>query len=95
MKTLNKVEKYTNNHGTLSEIVEHNGSKFKITATLSNGSNKLVVEKMDSDGIFHFVLGRNDIEFEFTASYVSNRNKKEADLNTGADKMKTLIKKIY
>jgi len=50
---------------------------------------------MDSDGIFQFVLGINDLNFQFTASYVSNETRKEADLKTGIDKMKTLIKKIY
>ncbi len=50
---------------------------------------------MDSDGVFNFVLGMYDLDFEFTASYVSDKNRKEADLKTGIDKMKALIKKIY
>lgn len=95
MKTLNVVEKYTGSHGQINEIIEHNGSKFKIIAMLTNGTDKLLAEKMDSDGIFHFVLGMYDLDFEFTASYVSDKNRKEADLKTGIDKMKALIKKIY
>ncbi len=95
MKTLNVVEKYTGNHGQINEIIEHNGSKFKIVAILSNGTSKLLAEKMDSNGVFHFVLGMYDLDFEFTASYVSDKNRKEADLKTGIDKMKALIKKIY
>jgi hypothetical protein len=50
---------------------------------------------MGVDGIFHFVLSKYDVEFEFTASYVSDKNRKEADLKTGIDKIKTLIKKVY
>ena len=37
----------------------------------------------------------NDVNFQYTASYVSDKNRKEADLKTGIDKMKALIKKIY
>jgi len=95
MKTLNVVEKYTGIHGQINEIIAHNDSKFKIVAILSNGTSKLLAEKMDSDGVFHFVLGMYDLDFEFTASYVSDKNRKEADLKTGIDKMKALIKKIY
>ena len=95
MKTLNVVEKYTGSHGQINEIIEHNGSKFKSVAILTNGTNKLYAEKMNSDGIFQFVLGINDLDLQFTASYVSNETRKEADLKTGIDKMKTLIKKIY
>jgi hypothetical protein len=95
MKTLNVVEKYTGNHGQINEIIEHNGSKFKIVAILSNGTSKISADKMDSDGVFNFVLGMYDLDFEFTASYVSDKNRKEADLKTGIDKMKALIKKIY
>ena len=95
MKTLNVVEKYTGSHGQINEIIEHNGSKFKIVAILTNGTDKLYTEKMDSDGIFQNILGMNDIDFKYTASYVSDKNRKEADLKTGIDKMKVLIKKIY
>ena len=95
MKTLNVVEKYTGNHGQINEIIEHNGSKFKIVAILSNGTSKISADIMDSDGVFNFVLGMYDLDFEFTASYVSDKNRKEADLKTGIDKMKALIKKIY
>jgi hypothetical protein len=50
---------------------------------------RLYTEKMGEDGIFHFVLGKYDVAFEFTASYVSDKNaasyvsdknRKEADL---------------
>jgi hypothetical protein len=95
MKTLNIVEKYTGSHGQINEIIEHNGSKFKIVAILTNGTDQLYTEKMGEDGIFHFVLGKYDVAFEFTASYVSDKNRKEADLKTGIDKIKALIKKIY
>ena len=95
MKTLNVVETYNGSHGQINEIIEHNGSKFKIVAILTNGSNKLYTEKMDSDGIFQFVLSINDVNFQYTASYVSDKSRKEADLKTGIDKMKALIKKIY
>ena len=44
MKTLNIVEKYTGNHGQINEIIEHNGSKFKIIAVLTNGTDKLYAE---------------------------------------------------
>ena len=95
MKTLNVVEKYTGSHGQINEIIEHNGSKFKIIAILTNGTDKLYTEKMDSNGVFQFVLGMYDLDFEYTASYVSDKNRKQADLKTGIDKMKALIKKIY
>jgi hypothetical protein len=95
MKTLNIVEKYTGSHGQINEIIEYNGSKFKIVAILTNGTDQLYTEKMGEDGIFHFVLGKYDVAFEFTASYVSDKNRKEADLKTGIDKIKALIKKIY
>ncbi len=95
MKTLNIVEKYTGSHGQINEIIEHNGSKFKIIAILTNGTDKLYTEKMDSNGVFQFVLGMYDLDFEYTASYVSDKNRKQADLKTGIDKMKALIKKIY
>jgi hypothetical protein len=95
MKTLNVVEKYTGSHGQINEIIEHNDSKFKIVAILTNGTDKLYAEKMDGSGVFQYVLGMYDLDFEFTASYVSDKNRKEADLKTGIDKMKALIKKIY
>ena len=95
MKILNVVETYTGSHGQINEIIEHNGSKFKIVAILTNGTDRLYTEKMGEDGIFHVVLGKFDVNFEFTASYVSDKNRKEADLKTGIDKMKALIKKIY
>lgn len=95
MKTLNVVEKYTGNHGQINEIIEHNGSKFKIVAILANGTSKIFAEKMDNGGIFQYILGMYDLNFEFIASYVSDKNRKEADLKTGIDKMKVLIKKIY
>jgi hypothetical protein len=50
---------------------------------------------MGGDGIFHTVLGIHDVNFQYTASYVSDKNRKEADLKTGIDKMKSLIKKVY
>ena len=95
MKTLNIVEKYTGNHGQINEIIEHNGSKFKTIAVLTNGTDKLYAEKMDGNGVFQFVLSMYGLNFEYTASYVSDRARKEADLKTGIDKMKALIKKIY
>jgi hypothetical protein len=95
MKTLNIVEKYTGSHGQINEIIEHNGSKFKIVAILTNGTDRLYTEKMGGDGIFHTVLGIHDVNFQYTASYVSDKNRKEADLKTGIDKMKSLIKKVY
>jgi len=95
MKTLNVVETYNGSHGQINEIIEHNGSKFKIIAILTNGTDRLYTEKMDSDGIFQHVLGMNDVNFKYTASYVSDKFRKEADLKTGIDKMKALIKKIY
>lgn len=95
MKTLNVVETYNRSHGQINEIIEHNGSKFKIVAILTNGTDKLYTEKMDSDGVFQHILGMNDVNFQYTASYVSDKNRKEADLKTGIDKMKVLIKKIY
>jgi hypothetical protein len=95
MKTLNIVEKYTGTHGQINEIIEHNGSKFKIVAILTNGTDRLYTEKMDGEGVFQHILGMNDVNFQYTASYVSDKNRKEADLKTGIDKMKALIKKIY
>ena len=95
MKTLNIVEKYTGVHGQINEIIEHNGSKFKIVAILTNGTDRLYTEKMDGEGVFQHILGMNDVNFQYTASYVSDKNRKEADLKTGIDKMKALIKKIY
>ena len=95
MKTLNIVEKYTDIHGQINEIIEHNGSKFKIVAILTNGTDRLYTEKMDGEGVFQHILGMYDVNFQYTASYVSDKNRKEADLKTGIDKMKGLIKKIY
>ena len=95
MKTLNIVEKYTGIHGQINEIIEHNGSKFKIVAILTKGTDRLYTEKMDGEGVFQHILGMNDVNFQYTASYVSDKNRKEADLKTGIDKMKALIKKIY
>jgi hypothetical protein len=42
MKTLNIVEKYTGSHGQINEIIEHNGSKFKIVAILTNGTDQTI-----------------------------------------------------
>jgi hypothetical protein len=50
---------------------------------------------MDSDGVFQFVLAGLDAGFKYQASYVSDRNRKEADMLTGIDTMKALIKKVY
>jgi hypothetical protein len=95
MKTINKVIKIDNNQGNIHEIIEFNGKKFKIMAELRNGGSSLGAEIMDSDGIFHFVLGRLDVNFEYTASYVSEKNRKEADMETGINAIKNVIKKVY
>lgn len=96
MKTLNIVEKYTDTHTQINEIVEHNGSKFKIVAILTKGGvNQLYAEKMDSDGVFHFVFDMFDIDFEYTTSYAMDTDMKQTDLKVGINKMKSLIKKVY
>jgi hypothetical protein len=95
MKTIHKVIKIDNNRGNIQEIIELNGKKFKISAVLRNGENTLKAEIMDSEGVFQFVLGNLDVNFEYQASYVSDRNRKEADMNTGIDEMKKVINKIY
>ena len=95
MKTINKVIKINNNRGNIQEIIEFNGKKFKIIAELRNGGNTLKAEIMDSDGVFQFVLGSLDVDFTYQASYVSDRNRKEADMLTGIDKLKSVIKKVY
>ena len=95
MKTIHKVIKIDNNRGNIQEIVEFNGKKFKIVSELRNGGNTLKAEIMDSDGVFQFILGKLDVNFEYTASYVSNKFEKEADLLTGIDAIKSVIKKIY
>jgi hypothetical protein len=95
MKTIHKVVKIDNNRGNIQEIIEFNGKKFKISAELRNGGSTLKVEIMDSNGVFQFVLGNLDVNFEYTASYVSDKFRKEADMNTGIDEMKKVIKKIY
>ena len=95
MKTIHKVIKINNNRGNIQEIVEFNGKKFKIVSELRNGGNALKAEIMDSDGVFQFVLGNLDVSFEYQASYVSDRNRKEADMLTGIDVIKSVIKKVY
>ena len=95
MKTINKVIEIDDNRGDIREIIEFNGKKFKIKACLRNGSSELEAQIMDNNGVFQFVLGALDVGFKFQASYVSNRSIKEADMETGIDKMKALIKKVY
>lgn len=95
MKTIHKVVKIDNNRGNIQEIIEFNEKKFKIAAELRNGGSTLKAEVMDSNGVFQFVLGNLDVNFEYQASYVSDRNRKEADMNTGIDEIKKVIKKIY
>jgi hypothetical protein len=95
MKTIHKVVKIDNNRGNIQEIIELNGKKFKIYAELRNGESTLKADIMDSDGVFQFVLGNLDVNFEYQASYVSDKHRKEADMNTGIDEIKKVIKKIY
>ena len=95
MKTVHKVIKIDNNRGNIQEIIEFNGKKFKIVSELRNGGNTLKAEIMNSDGVFHFVLGDLDVDFNYQASYVSDRNRKEADMLTGIDAIKSVIKKVY
>ena len=95
MKKIHKVVKIDNNRGNIQEIIEFNGKKFKISAELRNGGSTLKAEIMDSNGAFQFVLGNLDVNFEYTTSYVSGENRKEADMNTGIDEMKKVIKKVY
>ena len=95
MKTINRVINIDNNRGNIHEIIEFNGKKFKLIAALTNGQNVLKAEIMDSDGVFQFVLGNLDVDFTYQASYVSNSGIKEADMLTGIDKMKSVIKKVY
>ena len=95
MKTIHKVIKIDNNRGNIQEIVEFNKKKCKISSELRNGGNSLKAEIMDSNGVFQFVLGSLDVDFTFTASYVSNSTRKEADMETSIDAMKMVIKKVY
>ena len=95
MKTIHKVVKIDNNRGNIQEIIEFNGKKFKISAELRNGGNTLKAEIMDSEGVFQFVLGNLDVNFEYQASYVSDKFRKEADMNTGIDELKKVLKKVY
>jgi hypothetical protein len=95
MKTINKVVEIDNNRGDIREIIEFNGKKFKLKASLRNGSSELEAQIMDNNGVFQFVLAGLDAGFKYQASYVSDRNRKEADMLTGIDAMKTLIKKVY
>lgn len=95
MKTINKVIQIDNNRGSIREIIEFNERKFKIVSELRNGGNTLKAEIMDSDGVFQFVLGSLDVNFTYQASYVSNKIIKEADMLTGVDEMKNMIKKVY
>jgi len=95
MKTINRVIKIDNNKGNIQEIIEFNGKKFKLIAALANGQNVLKAEIMDSDGVFQLALGSFDVDFTYQANYVSNSSSKEADMLTGIDKMKSVIKKVY
>lgn len=95
METINKVSKINDNEGIIREIIEFNGKKFKIIASLRNGRNELEVQIMDSDGVFQLVLGKFDVNFEYTANYVSDKNRKEADLLKGINAIKSVIKKVY
>jgi len=95
MKTIHKVSKIDNNRGNIQEIIEFNNKKFKIISELRNGGSSLKAEIMDSNGVFQFVLGSLDVDFTFTASYVSRPIQKEADMETSIDAMKKVIKKVY
>lgn len=95
MKTINKVVKFAQYQGNIQEIIEFNGKKFKLIAELRNGGSTLEAKIMDSNGVFQFVLGKMDVEFVYTASYVSDNRVKEANMNTGINALKTVIKKIY
>ena len=96
MKILNASESINNNYGRIQQIVEFEGKKFKLISELRNGGNSLSAELMDSEGIFRFVLGNNDVGYDFDGeSYVSTQSRKDASLNTGLDKLKAVIRKVY
>ena len=95
MKVLNKVMKFSQNSGVINEVIGTGDHKFKITAELSNGRSKLTAEIMDKDGVFQFVLGGDDVDFEYVASYVSRQDVKKDDLEKGIAEMKKVIKKVY
>ena len=50
---------------------------------------------MDSSGVFQFVLGKNDVNFNYEASYVSNESSKKSDLNRAITALKKVIKTVY
>ena len=95
MKTIHRVENINSNAGTIKEIVEFEGKKFKLEAALTNGSNKLNAEIMDSDGVFNFVLGSLDVDFRYEASYVSDASRKKPDLEFALKALKKVIKVVY
>lgn len=95
MRTINKVLKNKNDNTTLTEIVDHNGKTFRIVANIKNHSETLTASVMNSEGVFEFVLGLNDIDFIFTASYVSHQPKIVMELEKSVAELKNVIKKVY
>jgi len=94
-RVLNRVESYNNNSGRINEIASYNGKKFKLIADIHNGGKVLKAELMDKEGIFQFVLGSADVNFEYSASYVSSRIDKALNLEQALNELKKVIKKVY
>jgi len=95
MKTLNVVSSFGNSSGRISEIIKYNDYTFKIFAEVRNGGTTLTAQLMDNSGIFQYVLGSVDVDFSYTASYVSNEAMKKSDLSRAIIAMKKVITKVY
>jgi hypothetical protein len=103
MKTINRVftSEKDSSH-TINEIVEYNGSKFKIHTNIRNGGSNLNVKKMDGEGIFQLVLSESDVDYPLRnlmrsqhISYVSEKDRIEVLLNNGIKEMKKVLEKVY
>lgn len=96
MKTINKVFKsFKSKSHNINEIIEFNNNKFKLTASIYNGGRNMDVRKMNSDGIFEYVLGEDDLDFTYTHNYVSYEHEVKEDLEKAITAMKNLVKKVY
>lgn len=95
-KVLHRNVTIGGNSGTIVEIVEFNGGKFKITSDIHNGGKKINVMKMDSEGIFHLVLSNIDLPTHSEdLSYVSDSDKKIYHLDNTLKAIKDVIVKVY
>tara|TARA_R110000782_G_scaffold121531_1_gene212579 strand:+ start:84 stop:371 length:288 start_codon:yes stop_codon:yes gene_type:complete len=95
METIHQVENITRDKGLIHEFVKYNNKTFKLIAGLENGRSSLEAQIMDGNGVFQFIIGKHDVEFEYSASYVSDIVSKQRDLLRALTQLKKIIKIIY